>query len=134
MANRRTYYDKEISWSRQLFHETDIAKESVSLRTIHRKLTLNLTVIFNSFSDISFLRYVTKIFCLLLFSEKIRECFKLHLSVVVFVLSVASILYKDFGENPRKIYYKSFGPQMYSQQFFFWKFAEVLGQDLKSSL
>ena len=65
-------------------------RESVYLRTIDRKLTLNLIVIFNSFADISFLRYVTKIFCLLLFSGKIRECFKLHLSVVVFVFILSS--------------------------------------------
>ena len=55
---------------RQLFQETDIMRESVYLRTIDRKLTLNLIVIFNSFTDVSFLKYVTKIFCLLLFSGK----------------------------------------------------------------
>ena len=90
MANRRTYYNKEISWSRQPFHETDIARKSVYLRTIDRKLTLNLIVIFNSFTDISFLKYVTKIFCLLLFSGKIWECFKVQLSVVVFVFILSS--------------------------------------------
>ena len=86
MANRLTYYSKMIAWSRQLFQETDIARESVYSRTICGKLTLNLIVIFNSFTDLYFLKYVTKIFCLLLFSGKIWECFKVQLSVVVFIL------------------------------------------------
>ena len=59
MANRNTYYNKETLWSPQLFQKTDIARESVYLRTIDRKLTLNLIAIFNSFTDISFLKYVT---------------------------------------------------------------------------
>ena len=62
MTNRHSYYNKEISWSRQLFQRVDILRESVDLRTIDWKLTLNLTVIFNSFTDISFLKYATKIF------------------------------------------------------------------------
>ena len=67
MESGHTYYNKEISWSRQLFQEANIARERVYLKTIDRKLTLNLIVIFNSFTDISFLKYVAKIFCLLLF-------------------------------------------------------------------
>ena len=65
--------------------------ESVYLRTIDRKLTLNLIVIFNSFTDISFLKYVTKIFCIsYYFQEKNWECFKLHFSVAVFVYILSS--------------------------------------------
>ena len=90
MANRCTYYNKMILWSRQLFQETDIARKSVYSRTICGKLTLNLIVIFNSFTDLYFLKYVTKIFCLLLFSGKIWECFKVQLSVVVFVFILPS--------------------------------------------
>ena len=42
------------------------------MRTIDRKLTLNLIVIFKTFTDISFLKYVTKIFCIsYYFQEKI---------------------------------------------------------------
>ena len=42
------------------------------MRTIDRKLTLNLIVIFNSSTDISFLKYVTKIPCISYsFQEKI---------------------------------------------------------------
>ena len=37
-------------------------RESVNWRNIDRNFTLNLIVIFNSFTDISFLKYVTKIF------------------------------------------------------------------------
>ena len=62
MTNRHSYYNKEITWSRQLFQRTDIVRGSVNLRTIDRKLILNLILIFNSFTGISFLKYVTKIF------------------------------------------------------------------------
>ena len=34
IANRHSYYHKEISRSRQLFQETGIARESVHLRAI----------------------------------------------------------------------------------------------------
>ena len=70
MANSYTYYNKEISRSRQLFQKTDIARESVYLRAIDKTLTLNLIVIFNSFANIYFLKYVTKIFLCAL------SCFK----------------------------------------------------------
>ena len=56
------------------------------LRTIDRKLTLNLIAIFNFFTDISFLSHVTKIFCISYYiQEKIWECFKVQLSVTMFV-------------------------------------------------
>ena len=64
MTNRHSYYNKEILWSRQLFQRTDNVRESVDLRNIDPQMTLNLIVIFNSFTDISFLQYVTKIFYL----------------------------------------------------------------------
>ena len=79
MENRHSYYNKDISRSRSLFQKTDIARENLYLRTIDRKLTLNLIVIFNSFADISF-QYVAKIFCIsYYFQEKIWECFKVQL-------------------------------------------------------
>ena len=59
MANRHCYYDKNISWSLQL-----LAREIKYLKTIDRKLTMTLIVIVNSFTDISFLKYVAKIFCI----------------------------------------------------------------------
>ena len=91
MENRHSYYNKDISRSRPLFQKTDIARESVYLRTIDRKLTLNLIVIFNSFTDISFLKYVTKIFCVSYYlQEKIWEHFKVQLSVDVFVHILSS--------------------------------------------
>ena len=62
MENRHSYYNKDISRSRPLFQKTDIARESVYLRTIDRKLTLNLIVIFNSFTDISFQSMFLKYF------------------------------------------------------------------------
>ena len=91
MENRNSCYNKNISRSRLLFEKKDIARESVYLRTIDRKLTLNLIVIFNSFTDISFLKYVTKIFCIsYYFQEKIWECFKVQLSVTLFVYILSS--------------------------------------------
>ena len=60
--NNKRHYNKEISWNPQFFQKTDIRRESVNLRTIQRKLTLNLAVVFNFTTDISFLKYVTKIF------------------------------------------------------------------------
>ena len=86
MENQNSYYNKDISWRPLLFQKTDIVRENVSLRAIDRKLTSNLIVIFNSFTDISFLKYVTKIFCIsYYFQEKIWECFKVQLSVTLFV-------------------------------------------------
>ena len=61
MVNRHSYYNKKISWSRQLFQKTDIARNSVYLRTIDRKLTLNLIIIFSPFTDICLLKYVIKL-------------------------------------------------------------------------
>ena len=72
MVNRHSYYNKKISWSRHLFQKTNITWESVYLRTTDRKLTLNLIVIFKSFTDISFIKYITKIFYIsYYFQEKI---------------------------------------------------------------
>ena len=91
MAKGHTYYAKMISWSPQLLQKTDIARESVNLRTIDKKLTLNLIVIFISFTDIYFLKYVAKIFCVSnYFQEQISECFKVQLSVAVFLHILSS--------------------------------------------
>ena len=69
----------------------DISRESVYLTTINRKLTLNLKVFFNSFTDISFLKYVTKIYCVSYYYQvKILECFKVKPSVAVFVYILSS--------------------------------------------
>ena len=74
------------TFERDIFQKTGIARESIYLRTIDRKLTLNLIVIFNSFTDIYFLKYVTKIFWIsYYFQEKIWESFKVQLSVAVSV-------------------------------------------------
>ena len=63
------------------------------MRTIDRKLTLNLKVIFHLFTfstDISFLKYVTKIFIILLFSGKKWEFFKVQFAVAVFAYILSS--------------------------------------------
>ena len=73
MTNQHCYYNKEISWSQQLFQRTDIARESVNLKKIDRNLALKLIVIFNAFTDISFLKYATKIFYISYFFQ---ECFQ----------------------------------------------------------
>ena len=91
MGNQHSYYNKDISWSLQFFQKTDIVRENVSLRAIDRKLTLNLIVIFNLFTGISFLKYITKIFCISYYlQEKIWECFKVKLSVNLFVYILSS--------------------------------------------
>ena len=117
-------------------------EENVSLRDIDRKLTLNLIVIFNSFTDISFLKYVTKMFCISYYvQEKIWECFKVQLSVTLFVYILSSK-----GANQLQVLYiKTLGNIQgnFSTEavvlkcilsIFFWKFAKVLGQHLKSLL
>ena len=78
-------------FERRILWKMDIVRENVSWRAIDRKLTLNLIVIFNSFTDIWFLQYVTKIFCIsYFFQEKIWECFKVQLSVTLFVYILSS--------------------------------------------
>ena len=129
LVSGNSYCYKKISWSWQLFQETEIVWDIAYLRAIDSKLILNLIVIFNSFIDISLLKYVTKHFCIsYYFQEKTWECFKVQLSdvVSVYILSskrtklVASTLYKDFVKYPRKLYYWRCSPQMWSQQFFSW--------------
>ena len=131
----------DISWSRQLFQKTDNARESVYLRMIDRKLTLNLIVIFNSFTDISFLKYVTKIFCIsYYFQEKIWECFKVQLSVTLFVYILSSkgtnelqVLYTKTLGNIQGNFSTEAAVLKWIPSTSFWNFAEVLGQHLKSS-
>ena len=113
-ANRHTYYNKEISWSRQLFQKTDIARESIYLRTIDRNLTLNLIVVFKSFTDISFLKYVTK------FGIFLRcSCQWLCLCIFYQVKELVSNKYsiKEVLYFPRKFFNWNCSPQIYSQQF-----------------
>ena len=140
MENRHSYYNKDISRSRPLFQKTDIARESVYLRTIDRKLTLNLIVIFNSFTDISFLKYVTKIFCTSdFFQGKIWECFKVPLSVTLFVYILSNktanqllLLYtKTLGNIQGNVYAEATVLKCIPS-IFFQKFAEDLGHHLKS--
>ena len=128
-----------------------IARESVYLITILKKLTLNLIVIFNSITDISFLKYVTKVFRIsYYFKEKflsVLRCSTQWLCLCIFyqvqvIFSTLykdskSTLYKDFGKNPRKLL--AWNPFLLKLRFskvfpaiFFRKFAEVLGQYLKS--
>ena len=84
---RNSYYNKQISWSWQLFQRTDIVRESVNLRTTYRNLALNLTVVFNSFTDISFLKkcYWNILYFLLFLGKNIWKCFKVQFSVAVSV-------------------------------------------------
>ena len=54
-------------------------------------MSLNLIVTFNSATDISFLKSVTKIFCISeYFQEKIWECLKVQLSLTLFVHILSS--------------------------------------------
>ena len=138
MENQHSYYNKDISWSPQLLQKTDIVRENVSLRALNRKLTLNLIVIFNSFTDISFLKYVTKIFCIsYYFQEKIWECFKVQLSVTLFVyisskgVNQVQVLYVKTFRNIKGSFSTEAEFLKCIPSIFFWKFAEVLGQHLK---
>ena len=91
MPNRHSHHNKETWWSWRIFQNTDTTWESVYLRAIDRKLTLNLIIIFTSFTD-SY-KYVTKIFCTsYYFLEKIWEYFKVQLSVALSVY-IQSIIY-----------------------------------------
>ena len=64
------------SRSRQLFHGTDILRESRCLRTIARKLLLNLIVILNCFIDISIFSLLKCFVSPTIFLKKIRSsCF-----------------------------------------------------------
>ena len=126
MVSRHTYYDKEILWSRELFPKTDLARESVYLTTIDKKLTLNLIVIFKSSTDISFLKYILKYY----FQEKNREYFKVQpaLSYCVCVYFIKLLI--SCKEN----FLLKLGSSNVFPAIFFWRFADVLGQHLKSSL
>ena len=140
MENQHSYYNKDISWSPMLFQKTDIVREDVSLRAIDRKLTLNLIVIFNFFIDISFPKYFTKIFCIsYYFQENIWECFNVQLSVTLFVY----ILSSQGANQLQVLYIKTLGNIQENSSteaavlkcipsIFFWIFAEVLEQHLKS--
>ena len=98
------------------------------LRTIYRKLALELIVIFNSVTDISFLKYFT-----MKSGEKFgRECFKCCKCLASEEANQLQVLYMDFGKYPRKllasnpILLKLWSSNV-SQKFFFWNFPEVLG-------
>ena len=96
-----------------------------------------------SFIDISFLRCVTKIFCVsYYFQEKIWECSKVQLSVAVFLYILLSK-----GANQLQVLYigtlasiqvkfsaEAAVLKCFTSNFFFWKLAEVLGQHLKNLL
>ena len=141
MENGHSYYNKDISWSRQLFQKTDIVREGVYLRTIDRTLTLNLIVIFNSFTDILFLKHVTEIFCIsYYFQDKFWKCFKVQLSVTLFVYILSSkganqlqVLYTKTLGNIQRNFATEAAVLKWILSISFWKFAEDLGQHLKSS-
>ena len=131
MVSRHTYYDKEILWSLQLFPKTDLARESVYLTTIERKLTLNLIIIFNSSTDISFVKYITEIFCdSYYFQEKNREYFKVQPALSYCVCVYFIMLLISCKEN----FLLKLRSSKAFPAIFFWKFADVLGQHLKSLL
>ena len=59
----------------------DIVRENVYSRIIDRKFALSVIVVFNSFTDVSFLKYVTKIFSISdYFQEKIL-CISVYFAV-----------------------------------------------------
>ena len=118
MANRHTYYNKEI-----------------------RKFTLNLIVIFNSFTDISFLKYITLTIYSFLFTltliymtltifrkRSVLRCNQLSVAVFVFILSS-----KGANQLQGKFSYEAAVLKFIFSNFF-WNFADLLGQHLKSSL
>ena len=105
-------------------------------------MALNLIVILNSITDISFLKYVTKIFCIsYYFQEKFWGSFKVQLSVTAseYILSSKGanqlqVLYiRTLGKIQKKlIAWNSLLLKLQSSNVFpamdFWKYAEVLGQ------
>ena len=123
MANRHSYY-KEISQSRQLFQRTEIVREKVYLITIDRKLTLNLKEIFNSFTDISFLKYFTEIFfyILLFYGAPLSGCACIFYQVKELISCKYFI--RTLGNIQRTflhliLFYWSWGCQVLSQKIIF---------------
>ena len=96
------------------------------------------SAIFSSFTDIYFLKYVTKIFCIsYYFQETIWECFKVQLSVAVSVyISLSKGASQLEIKDIQKIFKETFLLKLWSSNIFpafsYWKFAEVLGQHLKA--
>ena len=94
MANWHTYYNKET-----------------------RKFTLSLIVIFNSFTDISFLKYITEIFCdSYYFQEKNWDYFKVQPA-----LSGCACVYlssRGVNQLQGKFSYEAAVLKFYSSNFF----------------
>ena len=98
------------------------------MSTIDRKLTLNLIVIFTSFTNVSFLKHVPKIFCISTIVTKkfacVSRCSSQRLSVYILLSKGANhlqVLYvrtlKNIQENVMHdiLSYWSYSPQMYYQ-------------------
>ena len=81
-----------------------------------KKVGTDLIVIFNSITDISFLKYVTKLFCVsYYFLKNFWECFKVQLSVAVCVYILSSkganqlqVLYIRLWETSKETYCMEF--------------------------
>ena len=132
MVNRHSFYNKKISRSRQLFQKTDMAREVAYLRTIDRKLTLNLIVTFNSFTDISSLKYVAKTFVSLTNFRKtfgsISRCGSPWLCLCIFyqVKKLVSCKYcmKGLWEKSKETVLLKVRSLNVFPAIFFWKFTD----------
>ena len=115
IGNRHSYYHKEISWSRQFFQE--------------KKVNIDLNRNFQL--HISFLKYVTKIFCIsYYFQQNFLEYFKmLSVALSVYILlnkgaNQLQVLYiRTLGNIQENLlhgilFYWSCGPQLHSRQYF----------------
>ena len=79
---------------------------------------------------------------LLLFSGKNWECFKVQFSVAVFVYILSSkrasqlqvVFIRTLENIQGKFYTEAALLKCITGNFFFWKFAQVLGQHVKSTL
>ena len=80
-------------------------RESINLRNIDRNLALNLVVIFNCFTDISFLKDVTKIFYI---SYYFQECFQNYFGSVRYSFQWLRLnILSNKGANQLQVLFKS---------------------------
>ena len=109
-----------------------MAREVAYLRTIDRKLTLNLIVTFNSFTDISSLKYVAKTFVSLTNFRKtfgsISRCGSPWLCLCIFyqVKKVVSCKYciKGLWEKSKETVLLKVRSLNVFPAIFFWKFTD----------
>ena len=87
----RTGFERRILQKMATGYFNIHCKEKCIFENLLQKVHTELNVIFNFITDISFLNYVTKIFCICYYFQEIFwECFKVQRSVSVSVYILSS--------------------------------------------